>query len=203
MRVLLVNTGLSNVRSVKRAVEECGHDCFIAKDISDISKSSHVIIPGVGSFSDASKILSEAGWADTLKEFVGHKGLPLLGICLGMQLLLSEGHEHGKSEGLDFIPGKVVKMKDNNLRIPHVGWNEITYLSNNPILNNIPSGADFYFVHSYHAQPDDAEHVLATVPYGHNYAAIIGRENIWGTQFHPEKSGAFGFKILENFLQHA
>jgi glutamine amidotransferase len=203
MSVLLVNTGLCNIGSVKRAVEECGNNCLIADDPSLITTASHVIIPGVGSFGDASSILKNKGWIDTLQEYVGQKKLPLLGICLGMQLLLSEGHEHGVNEGLNLIPGKAVKMRDNTLRMPHVGWNEIIPRTDNPLLKDVPAGTDFYFVHSYHALPDNPEHILATVPYGKNYAAAIGKGNVWGTQFHPEKSGLSGFKILENFLNHA
>ncbi len=203
MSILLVNTGLSNIGSVKRAVEECGKNCFIADKPTEISNASHVIIPGVGSFGDAVNILKDNGWVDTLYEHAIQQKRPLLGICLGMQLLLTEGFEHGINQGLNLIPGKVKKMQDDTLRMPHVGWNEITPRNNDALLKDIPAGTDFYFVHSYHAIPNDPDHILATVPYGKDYAAVIGKDNVWGTQFHPEKSGFSGFKILENFLNHA
>jgi len=203
MSALIINYGMGNLGSVLRACEECGFDAFISDNIDDIQHASHLILPGVGHFSEAMKNLNNTGWTDAIKNAVA-KNIPLLGICLGMQLLCSTSEEGGKIDGLDILSGQIKKLNASeiNLRIPHVGWNDI-HLNDNaqsPYLSDIQNGTDFYFVHSYHAVMDNPKHVLATTNYGIDITAVIGADHVIGTQFHPEKSSRYGFQILKNFL---
>ena len=204
MSVLIIDYGLCNLGSVKRAFEECGASAFISEDPRDANEVSHIVLPGVGAFGDAMKNLKDAGWDVALKKNVVDQQIPLLGICLGMQLLAEKGYEGGEHKGLGLIPGEVVKLYNDDtmsrFRVPHIGWNEIHKTTDHDLLSKIDSGTDFYFVHSYFFQAAAHENVLATTNYGLEFPSIIKHNKIMGVQFHPEKSSRAGFQVIRNFL---
>lgn len=202
MKTLIIDYGMSNLGSIRRALEECGGDPFVSSNPSDLVYADHIILPGVGAFPDGMKNLRESGWIRPLREATLQQGIPLLGICLGMQLLASKGFEERETEGLDLIPGDVCLLQPDSAasRIPHVGWNEIWRMSANPLIDKISDGTDFYFVHSYHFKPENHENIVATTQYCGGFASVINKNNIFGVQFHPEKSGRMGFQLLKNFL---
>lgn len=193
---------MSNLGSISRAVEECGGDFVISDDPKTLASVSKVILPGVGAFGDGMRNLKRGGWIDGFQEYIVGKKLPILGICLGMQLLADEGSEGGKNQGLGLISGIVDKLKpkNKNERLPHVGWNEVYSKRPDVLLSGVPDGTDFYFVHSFHFVTSREEDVLATTPYCGGFVSVVNKENIYGTQFHPEKSSRMGFQILKNFL---
>jgi glutamine amidotransferase len=202
MSALIIDYGMSNLGSIRRAVQECGADVIVSDNPKSLDMADHIILPGVGAFPDGMLNLNRKGWTEALNEVVS-TGVPFLGICLGMQLLASRGYEEGDTAGLNFIPGKVERLISQNEgeRIPHIGWNELYKTKNGAqLLENIPNGADFYFVHSYHFVPESLDDVLAETYYCNGFACVIQRKNIFGTQFHPEKSGQMGFQLLKNFL---
>jgi len=202
MNTIIIDYGLCNLDSVKRAVEECGGKTIIT-DQPDLAKqASKIFLPGVGNFLEGIQRLKRTGWYDVLRKEVVENGIPLLGICLGMQLLASYGEEGGGSEGLQLIPGKVVKLRarSNSDRIPHVGWNEVYQRRNSPLFEGIHAGKDFYFVHSYHFIPEDSGDTTATTPYCGGFASAVNKGNVYGVQFHPEKSQRVGFALIRNFL---
>jgi glutamine amidotransferase len=202
-RVAVVDYGMSNLDSVVRAVQECGADAFLTGSPKDLEAATRIILPGVGVFADAMARLRDSGYEEVLREQVQGKGIPLLGICLGMQLLAARGVEGGETRGLGFIEGDVVRLDASNghERIPHVGWNEVLYTGQAPaLLRGVPSGSDFYFVHSYHFRCSGAEDVRARTPYCGSFESVVSRGLVWGTQFHPEKSQRLGFQVLRNFL---
>lgn len=201
MSVVVIDYGMSNLGSITRALEECGADVFVSDNPNDLKTSDKIILPGVGAFGDGMKNLSEMGWIKAIKEEVLGNKIPILGICLGMQLLATKGFENGEFEGLNLIEGEVVKfIPVNDERIPHVGWNDIIKTKENILFNGIEDGADFYFVHSYHFKTKNVEDIIAKTKYCGEFAAAINKENIFGTQFHPEKSIPLGFNVLKNFL---
>ncbi len=203
MSILVIDYGMGNLASVKRAFEECGADVFISDDPKSVSRASKVVLPGVGSFTMAMNNIRVSGWFDSIKTSV-EKGMPLLGICLGMQLLADDGEEHGNTKGLGLIPGKIqhfsTRLQKAELRVPHVGWNEIAGKKDDILLNGIDNGTDFYFVHSYYFNAANDQYVLAKTPYGNDFASIVHKDSVWGTQFHPEKSSLPGFQLIRNFL---
>lgn len=205
MSVLIVDYGMCNLGSVKRALEECGADAFISDDPKDANQVSHIVLPGVGAFADAIQNIKAKGWDSAIKKNVLEEGVPLFGICLGMQLLADRGYEGGEHAGLGLIPGEVVKLYTNDpsvqFRVPHIGWNEIAKKSDNSILLKTETGTDFYFVHSYFFNAASNDHVLATTNYGLDFPSIVGKDKIFGVQFHPEKSSRAGFQLLKNFLE--
>ena len=203
MSVAIIDYGVGNIGSVKRTLEEVGANVFIAPQPSMLSDATHIILPGVGGFSEAMTRLEQGGWIAPLKDLCLIERKPLLGICLGMQLLASRGEEGGNFTGLDLIPGDVIRLNKIGcqLKIPHVGWNSVQFGHEDLILKDIPNEADFYFVHSYGFVVENQEHLLATVDYGCNIAAIVKRDNIYGAQFHPEKSSKAGRKLLKNFIE--
>ena len=199
MKVAVIDYGLGNLGSVRRAIAELGAEPLLADEPGQLAAVDRIILPGVGSFADGMGLLRNRGWVRALRE----TGKPLLGICLGMQLLGSHGTEGGDTEGLDLIPGEVIGLETLGceLRIPHVGWNAVDPRNgSSAILRGIPGGTDFYFVHSYVLQPREATDVLATTSYGVPVTAVVGRGKVMGTQFHPEKSSKAGFRVLRNFL---
>ena len=198
MKVAVIDYGLGNLGSVRRAIAELGAEPVLADKPEQLAAADRVILPGVGSFADGMVLLRKRGWVGALRE----TRKPVLGICLGMQLLASRGTEGGETEGLDLIPGKVVALETLGceLRIPHVGWNALTVSHPSGIMRGIPDGTDFYFVHSFVFQPGEATDVVATTSYGVPVTAVVGRGNVMGTQFHPEKSSKAGFRLLRNFL---
>ncbi|MCF7800158.1 imidazole glycerol phosphate synthase subunit HisH [Candidatus Babeliales bacterium] len=203
MSVVIIDYGMSNLGSISRALEICGACVKISSDPKDLKTAEKIILPGVGSFFDGIKNLHNLGLVEPVIEEVLINKTPLLGICLGMQLLASFGTESGNCQGLGLINGQVIKMVPKIIkeRIPHVGWNDINILKPNILFKDIKNNSDFYFVHSYHFVPENTENIIATADYCGNVAAAINHENIYGVQFHPEKSMPLGFKILENFLK--
>jgi glutamine amidotransferase len=201
MTVLVIDYGMGNLGSVCRAIEECGGDPMLSDDPKDIKHASWMILPGVGAFPDGMKNLHERGWVEPLAHAVREESIPLLGICLGMQLLADRGFEGTETLGLGFIAGDVRLLKPaNDLRVPHVGWNDVHTKGNARLFDGIPDGSDFYFVHSYHFVPTMREHIAAVVEYGGEVVAAVADGNVWGAQFHPEKSSRAGFHLLKNFL---
>lgn len=201
---LIIDYGLGNLQSVKRAFEECGADAFISDNPDDLKHATHIVLPGVGAFNDGMANLTRNGWTEAIRSEVLDAGIPLLGICLGMQLLARKGLEGGETNGLDLIPGIVEKLTPDTAgtRIPHVGWNEIYPSETHPLLNGIAYGTDFYFVHSYHFVLDNMQDAIAVTPYCGRFVSAIARGNVHGVQFHPEKSQKYGFQIIRNFLAY-
>ncbi|MDB5098490.1 MAG: hisH [Cyanobacteria bacterium RYN_339] len=199
--VAIVDYGMGNVDSVARAIERCGGDPVITHDPADFARASHIVLPGVGSFGLGMRNLRERGLDAVLREQVVDQRVPFLGICLGMQLLATRGLEGGETSGLGWVEGEVVRLSpsDAALRVPHVGWNEVRHDGLAPF-EDLPSGKDFYFVHSYHFACLHAADVAATTSYGGDVVAAVRHRNILGVQFHPEKSQKVGFQLLRNFL---
>jgi imidazole glycerol-phosphate synthase subunit HisH len=202
MSVLIADYGMSNLGSVKRAFEECGANVFTSEDPTACADADHIVLPGVGAFADGMAALTAGGWVTALRSATLETKIPLLGICLGMHLLADMGIEGGATSGLGLIPGQVQRLTADapETRIPHVGWNEVYHHGTHQLLTGIPAGADFYFVHSYHFVPDNPGDALASTPYCGSFTSVIGRDNIYGTQFHPEKSSRSGFQLIRNFL---
>jgi len=206
----VIDYGMGNLLSVQRGFEHCGANVTVSADHKVILGASKVVLPGVGAFVDGMSELNRQGLTETLKE-VANKGVPLLGICLGMQMLLEESEEFGDSKGLGLISGNVIAIPSKKadgfpLKIPHIGWNSLVMPERDNehtkiILKNVTDGEAVYFVHSYMANPSKQEHIIANCIYGDApVAAVIGFNNIYGCQFHPEKSGEVGLKILRNFM---
>ncbi|CAH1218739.1 Imidazole glycerol phosphate synthase subunit HisH [Paenibacillus auburnensis] len=201
MTVAIVDYGMGNLHSVSKAVERLGYESLVTGDPKEIFAADSVILPGVGAFGDAMDQLRSSGLDVIVKEAAAG-GQPLLGICLGMQLLFSSSEEHGEHTGLDILPGSVVRFAPRDgYKVPHMGWNKLSFLQpQSPLLTNLTEG-HVYFVHSYHVQMGQASDLLAVTDYGHPVTAVVGRDNVFGMQFHPEKSGELGIKLLGNFLQ--
>lgn len=201
MSVVVIDYGMSNLGSITRALQECGASAVVSDDPRSLKTAEKIVLPGVGAFGDGMKNLNERGWSKIIQEEVVGNKIPMLGICLGMQLLASKSYEGGEFEGLNLIEGEVVKfIPKNNERVPHVGWNEVTKTQENVLFDNIESGADFYFVHSYYFKAENAKNVIATTNYCGDFASAVRKGNVFGTQFHPEKSVPIGFQVLKNFI---
>lgn len=204
MAIVIIDYGMSNLGSIRRSIEECGSEVFVSTNPEDLKQAERIVLPGVGSFADGIKNLKEGGWIEILKDEVLNNKIPLLGICLGMQLLADEGIEEGVNKGLGLISGKVEKLSPQNghERLPHVGWNEVKIVKENPLFEDIKSGQDFYFVHSFHFVPEKESSIIAKTPYCGGFVSAVNIDNIFGTQFHPEKSVPTGFQILRNFINY-
>ena len=202
MDVLVIDYGMSNLGSVRRALEELGARVRVSDDPRSLADAVKIVLPGVGSFADGMGNLKTREWLAPLRKAVLEEKIPLLGICLGMQLLAGQGTEGGRNAGLGFIGGEVKRLipPQEDVRIPHVGWNEVQVRRSPPLFEGINSGTDFYFVHSYHFVPENLESVLATTPYCGGFVSAVGSGNVFGVQFHPEKSSRPGFHLLRNFL---
>lgn len=205
MKIAIVNYGMGNLGSVRRAFEELGAEPLIANHPAALYDVNRIVLPGVGAFAEGMAYLDQGGWSDALRELVGEQGKPLLGICLGMQMLAGEGHEGGVTRGLGLIPGHVRRLDalGCSLRIPHVGWNEVCHAEQDVLFESIPSAADFYFVHSYAFVPEQREHLIASVPYGVDLTAAVRCNHVFGCQFHPEKSSKAVRRLLRNFLSYS
>jgi len=193
----IVDYGRGNLRSVEKALEKLGYAVKVMTSPQEVNQVQGIILPGVGAFADAMKALETGKWLAPLQAYV-QAGNPFLGICLGMQLLFKIGEEHGEHEGLGFLEGRVIKFPVG-LKIPHMGWNTLDIVYPNVICENIPDHAHFYFVHSYYADPEDKSCIAATSDYGLCFPALVGKDNVWGAQFHPEKSSPWGLVMLDNF----
>lgn len=207
--VALIDYGSGNLRSAAKALERAAAGChasfqvLVTSDADAVRKADRVVLPGVGAFADCKRGLSEVpGMLDALDEVVHGKGRPFLGICVGMQLMAERGREYGVTEGLGWIKGEVVKLEpaDPTLKIPHMGWNELDIRRPHPVLAGLPDRAHAYFVHSYRFAVERPEDVIASADYGGPFAAVVGRDNLVGTQFHPEKSQETGLALVANFL---
>lgn len=202
MGVLVIDYGMGNLGSVRRAVEECGADVFVSADPDELKHADRIILPGVGAFPDAMARLNERGWPEALKNTLQNQNVTMLGICLGMQLLADKGTEGGEHQGLGLISGDVIRLQpESGERVPHVGWNELNVVHPSSLVDGIPDGTDFYFVHSYHFSVANEADVIARSPYCGQVVSVVGSGNVFGAQFHPEKSGRPGFKMLQNFLE--
>lgn len=205
MKVAVIDYGMGNLASVCRALSELGSTPFIANDPAELDRADHIVLPGVGSFSDGMNHLLAHGWQDAISRQVTEAGKPLLGICLGMQLLADRGTEGGETAGLGLLEAEIVRLDTMGcaLRLPHVGWNALSMAAgqSSALLDGVPDGCDFYFVHSYGWRAVRAEQVLAYVDYGARIPAVVGAGQVFGMQFHPEKSSRAGFMVLKNFLQ--
>ncbi len=208
--VALIDYGSGNLRSAAKAVERAAADAGLSLDVlvtadaDAVRRADRIVLPGVGAYADCKRGLSEVpGMLDALDEAVIKGGRPFLGICVGMQLMAERGVEHGVHQGLGWIAGEVVALEpaDPALKIPHMGWNELEIVRPHPVLAGLPAGAHAYFVHSYHIRCADPVNELARVEYGGPVTAVVGRDNLVGTQFHPEKSQASGLALVANFLQ--
>ncbi|MBD3922673.1 imidazole glycerol phosphate synthase subunit HisH [Paenibacillus sp. PR3] len=198
--IAIIDYGMGNLHSVSKAVERLGFDFVITADPARILAADGAILPGVGAFGDAMDNLRETGLDEVTKRFVA-TGKPLLGICLGMQLLFSESEEYGNHQGLNLLPGRVVRFQ-GDYKVPHMGWNKLSFRQSSPLFEGLEEG-HVYFVHSYHVKPELASDLLATVDYYQQVTAIVGRDNVYGMQFHPEKSSDLGMQLLGNFLKLA
>lgn len=197
--IAIIDYGMGNLHSVSKAVERLGYEAVVTSDDGEIMAADGAILPGVGAFGDAMHFLRETGLADTVRRYAD-TGKPLLGICLGMQLLFSSSEEHGQHEGLNLLPGQVVRFR-GSFKIPHMGWNKLEFKqASSPLFTGLEEG-HAYFVHSFHALPERESDLLAVTDYQHPVTAIVGRNNVFGMQFHPEKSGALGMALLGNFLK--
>lgn len=200
MTVSIVDYGLGNLGSVANMLKRVGAQNNRVSTPEEILAADRILLPGVGAFDKGTALLWDTGLSDALREFAA-SGRPLLGICLGMQLLL-DSSEEGVSEGLGLIPGRSLRFENApGLRVPHMGWNEVSPQHEDPIFTSLPDENRFYFVHSYRVVPAREEDILATTTYGESFASMIRRDNVIGAQFHPEKSHAFGMVILRNFAE--
>jgi imidazole glycerol-phosphate synthase subunit HisH len=197
--IAIVDYGVGNLRSVQKALERVGAEAVVTGEPGELARARAVVLPGVGAFGDGVAQL----WARGLFQPVLHQveaGKPLLGICLGMQLLFEESEEMGQHRGLGLLPGRVVRFPEGDLKVPHIGWNQLR-VSEDPLLAGIKDGSYAYFVHSYYVAPAQPGDVLATTEYGVQFAAVVGRGRVWGAQFHPEKSQEVGLQLLQNFAR--
>lgn len=205
MQIVIIDYGMGNLCSIQRALYECGAtDVIISQCPHEIEAADKLILPGVGAFADGIRNIRKNNLDKLICHLTLDNQIPLLGICLGMQLLATRGHEGGSIDGLNIIPGEVEKLYPvlPKERIPHVGWNEVYYTHNNPLFNKISNGSDFYFVHSYHFIPDNQENIIGNTLYCNSFVAAVNHHTIWGVQFHPEKSSILGFNVLKNFLHY-
>lgn len=203
MSVVIIDYGMGNLGSVVRAFEECGvKHLRLSKSPEEAEGADYLILPGVGAFSKGMANLKAAGFDQFIRDKVFNDGVPLLGICLGMQLLADEGFEGGCVRGLGLIPGSVVRLEPvTGERVPHVGWNEVHQTQESPLFSNLKDATDFYFVHSYHFKTKHHADVIGTTPYCSGVASVVSRKNVFGVQFHPEKSQKPGFQLIRNFLE--
>ena len=199
--IAVIDYGLGNLRSVSKAVETLGVEVEVTDSPEKIEKADGIILPGVGAFHVGMQNLERLNLLPVLHEAIS-KSTPFLGICLGFQILFTQSEEHGIYRGMDIIKGKV-KRFTHELKIPHMGWNQVEFKiqnSKSKIFNGIPDNSYFYFVHSYYAEPEDQNVTIAKTEYGHLFTSAINKGNVWGVQFHPEKSSDIGLKVLRNFL---
>ncbi|MEG6508061.1 imidazole glycerol phosphate synthase subunit HisH [Methyloligella sp. 2.7D] len=213
MHLAIIDYGSGNLHSAAKAFERAasesssGHQIKVTSDPEVVLTAERVVLPGVGAFADCrAGLMAVPGMADALDEAVRQKGKPFLGICVGMQLLATRGLEHGEAPGLNWIPGEVraIEPSDPSLKIPHMGWNTLDLVREHALLDGIPTGPDglnAYFVHSYHFVPEDGHALVATTDYGGPLTALVAKDNIAGSQFHPEKSQTLGLALIANFLR--
>ncbi len=199
--IAIIDYQMGNLRSVQKAFEHVGHEATITSDRSELDRAEKIVLPGVGAFQDA---IAEIRRRDLIGPILSaiDAGKPFLGICLGLQLLFDVSYEDGQHEGLGVIPGEVVRFDlPRGHKVPHMGWNEVAFASPSPLTEGIASGSHFYFVHSYYVAPKDESVVAGRASYGEPFCAMIRRDNLFATQFHPEKSQRQGLRVLKNFAE--
>lgn len=197
--ITIVDYQMGNLRSVQKGIERVGGEARITSDAAEIRDAEKLILPGVGAFGDAMAEINRRGLAQPIHDFV-NSGRPFLGICLGLQLLFERGYEHGEHEGLGILAGDVVRFElPDSYKVPHMGWNTVIKKSAAPILQDLNDATHFYFVHSYYVRPADPAVVALDCSYGIDFCAMVWRDNVYATQFHPEKSQAGGLALLEQF----
>lgn len=199
--IAIVDYGMGNLRSVQKGFERVGAAAEIVSSPEALETAEAIVLPGVGAFGDAMANLTEAGLVDPIVKAVSD-GVPFLGICLGLQLLFSQSEELGVHRGLDILPGRVTRFPEGQ-RVPQIGWNQIHVRRDSPLLEGVPDGAFFYFVHSFYVEAERDEDVIATTDYGIDYCSIAGGDRFFGVQFHPEKSQDAGLRLLLNFARIA
>ncbi len=202
--IAIVNHGLGNIRSVAGAIERLGAEAVVTNDANELTKADKLILPGVGAFGDGIGNLRALGLEDILNRLVLRESRPILGICLGFQLMAKESCEFGYHRGLGWIDAVVEKIDTNGrLRLPHVGWNDLFQRKESKLFENIPEDALFYYVHSYHVTCSDQSMIIGECDYGMRFTAAIEKNNIFATQFHPEKSQQWGLELLRNYIKQA
>jgi len=198
MKIIVVDYGAGNLASVVNALERVGAPVVVSRDPAALDEADGVIVPGVGAAADTMRHLSELGFVPRLRATI-ERGVPFLGICMGLQVLLEVSYEGGEHRCLGIVPG-VVRRLPEQVTVPHMGWNEVRLRRPHPLFAGIPDGTDFYFVHSFYAEPSDDAWILGETDYGVRFASVLARGNVMATQFHPEKSGRWGLRVLENFV---
>jgi len=201
MSIVIIDYGAGNLRSVQKAVERAGYYPLLSSDPEQVRRGDVVILPGVGAAADTMRNLRSRGMEEPVREVIA-KGTPFLGVCMGLQALLSTSEEDGEQRCLDVVSGSVRKLPGGQ-KVPHMGWNEVRQLRFHPVFRGLPDRSYFYFVHSYYADPDDRTAVIGETEYGVPFASVIARGNLVATQFHPEKSGEIGLRFYANFLDYA
>jgi glutamine amidotransferase len=196
--IAIMDYGMGNLRSVQKAFQKVGAEAVVTDEREIIESARAVVLPGVGAFGDAMTNLRSQGLVETIERVV-ERGTPLLGICLGLQLFFEESDEMGLHQGLGLFPGRVRRF-DVGLKVPHIGWNQVHIRRQSPLLDGLADGSYAYFVHSYCVEPNEDDDILATTDYGLDFASVVGRNNVYGIQFHPEKSQDVGMRILGNFV---
>ena len=195
--IAIIDYGMGNLRSVAKGFEKVGIDVGVTNNPADLSSAGGVVLPGVGAFSDALDSLLQQGMIESIYRVVD-EGKPILGICLGLQLLFEASEEWGTTKGLGLLPGRVKKLP-SGVKIPHMGWNTLKFKRECPLFDGIPEDSAFYFVHSYFVDPSDPTDIVGATDYGIEFTSVAARNNVFGIQFHPEKSSALGLQILKNF----
>lgn len=198
--IAIVDYGMGNLHSVSKALQKVGADNIVTSDAAIIRQADKVVLPGVGAFGDCMRNLIQYNLADPIREVI-QQGTPFLGICLGLQMLFEGSEEDPTVEGLGIFKGMIRKIQAPGLKIPHMGWNNLSFPAESPLFNNISAGSYVYFVHSYHAVPADPAIITAQAEYGNLVTAAVGRKNVQAVQFHPEKSSSVGMLILKNFKE--
>jgi glutamine amidotransferase len=197
MMIAIVDYGMGNLRSVEKGFKKVGVDAVVTADPKTIDDAAAVVLPGVGAFRDCIRNLTDLSLTESIVHSI-EKGKPYLGICLGLQVLFSESEEFGRCRGLDIFRGRVVRFQIKE-KVPHMGWNTIQIVKKPPIFSEVPDNSYFYFVHSFYVLPDDAGVTAATTDYGVTFTSMIWKDNVFATQFHPEKSQELGLRILKGF----
>ena len=202
--ITIIDYGMSNLRSVAKAVEAAGANSVnISSQINDLKKATRIILPGQGAFPDGINNLQKYGLIEELKRQIGVEKKPFLGICLGLQLLANVGLESGQNQGLGIISGQTIRLAvdEKKYKLPHIGWDDISFNKNCPLFIGIPKSPDFYFDHSYFLEPIDSSITVATCTYGQTFPVAFWKDNLFATLFHPEKSQTNGIRLLENFIR--
>ena len=197
MSIAIIDYGVGNLRSVEKAFNSQGISAVVSSDEQTLRAADKLVLPGVGAFAACMRGLRERGFDELVVE-AANAGKPIIGLCVGLQMLFDEGHEFGVHRGLGLLPGRVVRFPEG-VRVPHVGWNQVEIKRDHPVFRDLPDQSFFYFVHSYYVEPMDQACVLGETEYKSRFAAICGRGSVVGVQFHPEKSQAAGLRLLKNF----